>query len=111
MIFEIGERTMRVTVVLGGNLRIEAGGGQSERSVELSNGASIEELVDGLGLPPQRVRLILLNGRGAIPSTPLQEGDRVAMFPPELSYNSYVSTSFRKEFVERRGTSSGKDVG
>ena len=102
---------MQVTVVLGGNLRMEAGGGQTERSVELSDGAQIEDLVNGLGLPPQRVRLILINGQGATPATHLQEGDRVAMFPPELSYNSYVSTSFRKEFVEERGTSSGKDVG
>jgi hypothetical protein len=53
-------------------------------------------LMSHLGLVPRRVCFILVNGCGADPATPLRDGDRVAFFPPELSFNTFVSISFRR---------------
>lgn len=93
---------MRVTLLLGGDLRREASDGSRERGVELPEGSLIGGLLTTLSLPRQRVRLILVNGRGATLATRLHEGDRVALFPPELSFNTFVSLSFRTDRVEAR---------
>ena len=93
---------MRVTVLLGGHLREEATQGTGERTIELHNDSQVEDLMAPLGLLPHRVRLILVNSQGATLATPLEDGDRVALFPPELSFNTFVSLSFRKERVQTR---------
>jgi hypothetical protein len=49
-----------------------------------------------------RIKMIMVNGRGGTLETPIQEGDRVALFPPELAFNTFVSLGFRKESVEKR---------
>ena len=46
--------------------------------------------------------MIMVNGRGATLHTEISEGDRVALFPPELAFNTFVSLGFRKESVEKR---------
>ena len=97
------EATIRITVLLGGNLRKEAGGGRQEFEVELTSGLQVEDLMAHLGLPNDRVKMIMVNGRGASLDTAIGEGDRVALFPPELSFNTFVSLSFRKESVAGRG--------
>lgn len=93
---------MRVTLLLGGDLRREAGDGSRERGVDLPEGSLVQGLLATISLPRRRVRLILVNGKGATLGTRLHEGDRVALFPPELSFNTFVSLSFRTEGVEAR---------
>jgi hypothetical protein len=61
-----------------------------------------------LRLPANRAKMIMVNGRGAALDTKISEGDRVALFPPELSFNTFVSLGFRKESVERRKKQSVK---
>jgi molybdopterin converting factor small subunit len=95
--------TIRITVLLGGNLRKEAGEGRQEFQVELNSGSQVEDLLTSLGLPYDRVKMIMVNGRGATLDTPIADGNRVALFPPELSFNTFVSLSFRKESVAGRG--------
>jgi molybdopterin converting factor small subunit len=95
--------TIRITVLLGGNLRKEAGEGRQEFQVELNSGSQVEDLLTRLGLPYDRVKMIMVNGRGATLDTPIADGNRVALFPPELSFNTFVSLSFRKESVAGRG--------
>ena len=95
--------TIRITVLLGGNLRKEAGEGRQEFEVELTSGALVEDLISRLGLLHDRVKMIMVNGKGATLDTPISDGNRVALFPPELSFNTFVSLSFRKESVEGRG--------
>ena len=95
--------TIRITVLLGGNLRKEAGEGRQEFEAELTSGALVEDLILLLGLPHDRVKMIMVNGKGATLDTPISDGNRVALFPPELSFNPFVSLSFRKESVEGRG--------
>ncbi len=94
--------TIRIIVLLGGHLRKEAGEGRQEFELELASGSQVEDLLSRLGLPPDRVKMIMVNGRGATLNTPTADGDRVALFPPELSFNTFVSLSFRKESVGGR---------
>ena len=93
---------MRITVLLGGHLRKEAGEGSQEFELELTSGSQVEDLLPRLGLPQERVKMIMVNGRGATLYTEISEGDRVALFPPELAFNTFVSLGFRKESVEKR---------
>jgi len=93
---------MRITVLLGGNLRNEAGEGSQEFGFELRPGSQVEDLLSRLGLPQDRIKMIMVNGRGATLYTEISEGDRVALFPPELAFNTIVSLGFRKESVEKR---------
>ena len=97
------EVTIRITVLLGGNLRKEAGEGRQEFEVELTSGSQVADLLTRLGLPDGRIKMIMVNGRGATLDTPIAAGNRVALFPPELSFNTFVSLSFRKESVAGRG--------
>ena len=84
-------------------MRKEAGEGRQEFEAELTSGALVEDLISLLGLPHDRVKMIMVNGKGATLDTPISDGNRVALFPPELSFNTFVSLSFRKESVEGRG--------
>ncbi len=91
---------MRVTVLLGGHLRTEAHTGPMERIVELPESAHGVDLVAALGLPADRVRMIFVNSRASSLSTSLHDGDRVALFPPELSYNTFVALSYRQDRIQ-----------
>ena len=93
---------MRITVLLGGNLRNEAGKGSQEFELKLRPGSQVEDLLPRLGLPQDRIKMIMVNGRGATLYTKISKGDRVALFPPELAFNTFVSLGFRKESVEKR---------
>jgi molybdopterin converting factor small subunit len=97
------DTAMRITVLLGGNLRNEAGERCQEFELELRPGSQVEDLLPRLGLPQDRIKMIMVNGRGATLYTEISEGDRVALFPPELAFNTFVSLGFRKESVEKRG--------
>jgi molybdopterin converting factor small subunit len=93
---------MRVTALLGGNLRKEAKEGPQERTVELASTARVSDLIDVLGLAQPRVGQIFVNGKGSTDDASLKDGDRVGLFPPELRFNIFVSLYFRKENVESR---------
>ncbi|MCG6919370.1 MAG: MoaD/ThiS family protein [Deltaproteobacteria bacterium] len=100
------DATIRITVLLGGDLRKEARKECQEFELELSSGSKVQDLLPRLGLSSERVKMIMVNGRGATLDTPIGEGDRVALFPPELAFNTFVSLGFRKESVEGRGKQS-----
>ena len=93
---------MIVTVLLGGHLRTEAKDGPQQRPVELAEGATVCDLCLAVGLNEERVKMVLVNGRGSPAETVLNHGDRIGLFPPELAYNTFVAVSFRKETVEGR---------
>ncbi len=91
---------MHVSVLLGGHLRTEAHDGPMERIVELPEQARGLDLVSLLGLPAERVRMIFVNSRAGTLSASLRDGDRVALFPPELSYNTFVALSYRRDRIQ-----------
>ena len=93
---------IRITVLLGGPLRREAGEKHYQFEMELPAGARVEDLPPRLGLSHDRIKMIMVNGRGATMNREISEGDRVALFPPELAFNTFVSLGFRQESVEKR---------
>lgn len=97
--------------MVGGHLREELGVAQGELMLEVKGPLSVTGLLERLGLAQNRAKMILVNGKGSTPETVLRPGDRVAIFPPELSFNTFVSLSFRKERVLAREASRGEKKG
>ena len=92
---------MQITVKLHASLRPygrnDSGGGLFP--LEISEKTTVREVIRELGIPPEKVRMILLNGRGADSESILSSGDRVALFPPEMAFNMYVAISFRRDLT------------
>ena len=51
-------------------------------TMEVSNGISVREVLEQLGIGPEETKLILVNGIHVKPESPLKDGDRLAVFPP-----------------------------
>ncbi len=100
-----------IRILVGGHLREELGLGEGEIVLETQGQMTVAELLERLGLAQERAKLVMVNGKGGSASTALNPGDRVAIFPPELSFNTFVSLCFRKERVEARTTSHGHERG
>jgi len=49
----------------------------------LKNGATVQAAIQALGIPKERVKLILVNHTGALLDQQLKNGDRVSLFPAE----------------------------
>ncbi len=50
--------------------------------MEVSEGKTIGEMLKGLKVPLESVKLVFLNGVHSDMNQPLREGDRVGVFPP-----------------------------
>jgi len=50
--------------------------------VELPAGATLQDLVDQLDLPPEETKVVFVNARAQVLDWVLQEGDEVGIFPP-----------------------------
>ena len=70
---------MTITVKLIGPL-VQALG-FSEKAFILPEGATTESVLNAVGFPPERPRIVTRNGRAAAPGEPLAEGDRLAISP------------------------------
>ena len=51
-------------------------------AVELSDGATVADLVRHVGLPPELSRIVLVNGHDVEDDAALRAGDAVDIFPP-----------------------------
>jgi len=51
--------------------------------ITIKTGATVQEAIQVLGIPKERVELIFVNHTGAFLDQPLKEGDRVSLFPAE----------------------------
>lgn len=97
---------MQITVKLHASLRPY---GRSDSNdglfpLETTEKATIREVIRELGIPPEKVKMVILNGRGANVDRVLNDGDRVALFPPEMAFNMYVAISFRRD-LDHQGKS------
>jgi sulfur carrier protein ThiS len=54
----------------------------SPLAIELAEGSTLADLVDYLGLPQEKVRVIFVNGRVRPRDHVLAAGDEVGIFPP-----------------------------
>lgn len=48
---------------------------------ELTEGKTVKDLANDLGLPLEAIKIVMVNGRHAKLETPLKDADRVAYFP------------------------------
>ena len=55
-------------------------GGCQARPIDVSDGATVGELIARFGLP-DGPRVVFVNGRHAADDQPLSDGDRLAIFP------------------------------
>ena len=104
---------MQVTVKLHASLRPY---GRSDSNdglfpLETTEKATVREVIQELGIPPEKVKMILLNGRGANFDSVLNDGDRVALFPPEMAFNMYVAISFRRDLNHQEKILSVRGIG
>jgi len=75
---------MNVDVALFASLSTfqpDGAGGRHARAFVLSDGTTIAQVIDALGLPDQP-RVVFVNSRHADEDSELHEGDRLAIFPP-----------------------------
>ena len=56
--------------------------GRNKRTMDISEGTAIQELLEQLKVPENAVKIIFLNGVRASGDEILKEGDRVGVFPP-----------------------------
>lgn len=50
--------------------------------MEVPEGSTIRDVLDGMKVPAEAPKIFFINGRHAKQDQQLQEGDRVAVFPP-----------------------------
>ena len=50
--------------------------------IAMAPGKTVQELISGLGIPENTVKLIFINGVHGKTDTVLKHGDRVGLFPP-----------------------------
>ncbi len=70
---------MTVAVKLFASLR--AGRFDAE-SRTFPEGATVGDAIAAIGVPPEEAAVVFVNSRHAEPSTPLADGDILAVFPP-----------------------------
>jgi len=73
-----------VQVQLTATLRVYLPAGASGDSVvlEVPDGATVDQVVHSLRIPPDLERLTVVNGRDAVADQRLSEGDVLSLFPP-----------------------------
>ncbi|WP_374287916.1 MoaD/ThiS family protein [Desulfovibrio desulfuricans] len=49
--------------------------------VEMPEGSTVAQLAQRLGLPPQDIKIVMVNGRQHKVDDPMRDGDRIAYFP------------------------------
>ena len=79
----VADGDVEVAVRLFANLadyRPTAAGGRPAR-IRLPGGATVDDLLCRLRIPPEVPRLVLVNGRDALPTTGLGAGDVVDVLP------------------------------
>lgn len=74
---------MPITVKLSSSLRPFVNGYDPHQglNLELKPGQTIAQLIQQLGLPKEKVKIIMVNGISAPLEKTLQDGDRLGLFP------------------------------
>lgn len=75
---------MPLQVFLNASLRRHVPGYDPYRGITLDAppGTTVSRVISRLGLPPEEVTLIMINGVRRPPEFPLQGDERVGLFPP-----------------------------
>ena len=75
---------MRVTVKLFATLARFKSDAKAGRAfeVDLPEGATVQDLIDTLKIPPEETHIVFINNSIQEPGKNLKDGDVVGMFPP-----------------------------
>ena len=73
---------MKITVSLFATLRRYAPGDDHVFDLPVAPGATLQQVVQELGIPDALHRITLVNGRHGKPDQVLADGDAVTLFPP-----------------------------
>jgi molybdopterin converting factor small subunit len=75
---------MRVHVKLFASLRkyLPAGSGGDVLTIELPDGAAVRDAITELGIPLEHARMIVSRNVQLEPTSPLQDGQEINLFPP-----------------------------
>ena len=73
---------MKVHVDLYVNLKKYAPAGDSSFEIELESGATVKSVLTVLKIPVDEKAILLVNGRNADESSPLQEKDTITLYSP-----------------------------
>ncbi len=82
---------MTVNVLLSGRLRLDGYGQEHPQSgdgtfeISLGEGGTVRDVIRGMGVPPDRVTMTMLNGRKCQQGLPLKSGDRVILIPGDVA--------------------------
>lgn len=102
----VGGRTpniIPITAKLFASLRkLVACGQAGEIDLKVEDGSSVEGVVFALAIPKDRVRMIMINGTIAAFDDRVNDGDRVALFPPEVAFNLYVALNYREDLRRKK---------
>jgi len=79
--------------------------------LETAEKATVREVIRELGIPPEKVKMILLNGRGVDFDSHFIQRRPDALFPPEMAFNMYVAISFRRAFESSEKILSVRGIG
>jgi sulfur carrier protein ThiS len=71
---------IRVKLLVG--LKKYSPSGEPQFDLEVAKDASVEEVLQQLGIPRQPVKVVLVNGRQAQPQHKLKGHDLLVVFPP-----------------------------
>ncbi len=70
---------MQIEVRLFASLRKYA---DDKSRIEMEDGTDVSAFMERIGVPPDEVAIILVNGRHAVQDQVLQDGQAVSLFPP-----------------------------
>jgi len=75
---------MKIEIILYASLACHLPAERSGNScvLEISEGSTIRDVLASLDVPEDAPRILFLNGRHAKADQPLENGDRLAVFPP-----------------------------
>jgi hypothetical protein len=82
---------MTVNVLLSGRLRLDGYGegfplsSDGTFQLALGQGSTVQDVIRGMGVPPDRVTMTMLNGRKCQDRLVVNSGDRVILIPPDVA--------------------------
>ena len=82
---------MTVDVMLSGRLRLDGYGQRHKRRddgtfrLSLRQGSTVQDVIQGAGVPAERVTMTMVNGRKSQSASPVRSGDRVILIPSDVA--------------------------
>ncbi len=73
---------MKVTVILQLTFEHMAPEGRNPFTLDLPQGTTVAQALEALSISESAPKVVIVNGRAALPGQELLDGDRLILFPP-----------------------------